>query len=156
MTRGGYIYMLKAANSRFQSRTDPYPVSLFGWRMGITMYVLFLIPEKCPLGTQWQSWALKLQWEPATPMKLQINRTGMWAPLLSSDKRRIWGPIKLKLEFFSDAIFIIYGTPTLSLFQICLGKYISCRCSHITITIWVDDQISQVSDLSEKSSLVWK
>ena len=33
--------------------------------------------------------------------------------------------MKLKLEFFSGVIFIIYGTPILTLSQICLGKYIS-------------------------------
>ena len=33
--------------------------------------------------------------------------------------------MKLKLEFFSGMLFIIYGTPILTLSQICLGKYIS-------------------------------
>lgn len=87
------------------------------------------------------------------------NRTLMLAPLMSSEghfypylKRRISGTIKLKLEFFNDTIFIIYSIPILSLFQICLGKCISCLCSFIIIIIWMDDQISKACDPSEKRS----
>lgn len=77
-------------------------------------------------------------------------REGHFYPYL---ERRISGTIKLKLEFFNDTIFIIYSIPILSLFQICLGKCISCLCSYIIIIIWMDDQISKAVILLRKDLL---
>lgn len=127
--------------------------------MRITMYILFLsvqnahqahysshMPWRCS-GKICCPWSIRQQ--DFNVGSSNEFREGHFYPYL---ERRISGTIKLKLEFFNDTIFIIYSIPILSLFQICLGKCISCLCSYIIIIIWMDDQISKAWSFWEKIS----